>query len=190
MKIKKWLLWTLVALNGILGTLGLWFFYKQELAQAPKLLWIFVPDSPLFAIFFVISILLIKYKKEASWFLLLTSIGLIKYGISAAIIHAGYLNQLTFPMILVSIYVIISHVVMAGETIFLTPNIKQKIILLAIIGVTSFFFLNDYLDFFAQKPLVLVPIIASYKIGSISMTIISTAIVILLIKKPLRVTVH
>lgn len=182
MEKKRLFFWILVLLTGLLGASGFWVFYGQELSSSPFWLWLFIPDSPLFACFFVLCVLLIWFKKEASWFLVLVSVGLVKYGISSIILHGKhlYLNyELTgVLMVLVSVYVIVSHLFMAFEVVFLTRYVK-KLWLGVLIGLV-FFLVNDYLDFFSKWAPDFVN--STYGYGSLVMTLVSVMLVLVLVR--------
>ncbi|NPV27644.1 MAG: DUF1405 domain-containing protein [Firmicutes bacterium] len=69
-----------VILGNLFGT-GLGFFwYQEQLAHTAIKYWVFIPDCPEFALFFVLMLLGIRLNRRNQLFEVITWFGLLKYG--------------------------------------------------------------------------------------------------------------
>lgn len=150
-KWRNFLFWAIFAGNFLGALYGFFFFYWQQLLTTPLHLIIFVPDCPLFALFFAISMLLVRTRVDAEWahlFNFLTFAGLLKYGFWTVWVltnyHAYYAQSPEQAVL--STMLLIAHVFMFFEA-FLLPSLV-RVHPLQIAPVLGFMLLSDFLDYF------------------------------------------
>ncbi|WP_422448078.1 DUF1405 domain-containing protein [Thermoanaerobacterium sp. DL9XJH110] len=107
------------------GSLYGFYWYRYQLIQTPKTLWLFVPDSPTATALFTIALYFYIIKKPQPFFTLLACAWLIKYGLWAAIINTHYLligGNYTFT----NFHLTLSHLGMAVEGALFINDIPLK----------------------------------------------------------------
>ncbi len=131
------LLFVLAAAN-LFGTgLGLIFYYMQIKAANP-LLWIFIPDCPLY-----IFLATLCYLKLVKGELLRTAIasGLLKYGIWTIFVLLYYSSD--FMVDWIGPVLLVEHVGMAAQFAFFAKRFEKKHLAIA----AGWFLLNDFADY-------------------------------------------
>lgn len=189
MSLKKIFLFLLVVGNIIGAVFGFTWWYGAQLKQAPWYLWLFTAPSPMYALFFVISAILILIKvKDSVWislFYFITSVGLIKYGIWTIIFWLTFSGAKELGMLMIA-WLAFSHGMMALESSLLFHKIQLKKYRIPFVLVTlAFFLLNDYLNYTGPTMMTKIAI-PSWSIASttaITLTILSPFIVYIAAKK-------
>ncbi len=142
---KRWLI-ALFAIN-LLGFIYGIYYYRYQLSITPKHLWIFTLDSPLPVLLFAaVCAFLYLRKNPPQWLILMSFIGLIKYGVWTDIVIYLFrdyffsanplIYSLNFPL----------HFGMILEGLLLLRFLKPKISDIVFVG--GFYLVNDYLDYF------------------------------------------
>ncbi|MFH1695079.1 MAG: DUF1405 domain-containing protein [Candidatus Micrarchaeota archaeon] len=144
---SKKLMYFLILANLIGAVYGFVFYYGKQFLETPLYLWLFVPDCPLFSLFFAICLLLILLKKENSFFFFLSLAGALKYGFWTVFVLL-FFNEFYFTPenFLVYSVLLISHIFLFIESFLLIKKIKFKFyfFLLSLL----FFIANDLSDYF------------------------------------------
>jgi len=147
---RSFLFWLIFILN-VLGALyGFIFFYWQQLLTTPLHLLIFTPDCPLFALFFAISMLLVRYgvKNEfAQLFNFLTFAGALKYGFWTVFVLMAYpeFYYATSLQAVLSTLLLLGHVGLFFEAFLLPSLVRVKA--WHLVPVLGFMLLNEYSDY-------------------------------------------
>jgi len=143
-----------LAIINFVGFLYGVYYYNYQLSITPAYLWIFTLDSPLPVLLFVFVAYFLYYNKPVpQWLLLITIVGLIKYGFWTVLVillfrdyffgFAPFIYALNLPL---HAGMIIEGVLLATR---LRPGIRDMAIILA------FFLTNDILDyFFGTLPII------------------------------------
>lgn len=143
---NKFLAIILILIN--LGGTGFGFYYyQQQLVKTPNYLWLFVPDSPLYCLLFVISMVLILMNKKSNLLFAIASIGLIKVGLWTCFVIPLYSKFFLSPSFF-NYYLIlwILHFGMIVEAFVLIYQINFK--KLNVFIPLIWFLLNDFFDYF------------------------------------------
>ena len=181
MKISRGLFLALIIGNLIGVMFGFTYWYSDQLLSSPVWLWPLIPVSPLYALLFVVALVLIKYKIDNSFFYYLTAVGLVKYGVWTVIFWLG--AKYTGVTWLMLVWLVLSHLVMALESVLLFPFIKLKWWYVPV--TMAWFLLNDYthygLGFLTSKIPVCNVVLAA--ITAIVLTIIVPILLYFSIKK-------
>ena len=179
---KKSLYFILLA-NLIGAVYGFVFYYGAKFSSIPLHLWLFLPDCPLFSLFFALAILLILIKKENSLFFFFTLIGSLKYGFWTVFVLL-YFNSFYFTPQNSFMYsvLLIAHIFLFFEAFLLIKKIKFKISYLII--PLLFFLANDFSDYFlnTHPPLPLSELNFMFYLTLFS-SLFFTAIAFILVKK-------
>lgn len=135
----------LLTLGNIIGVLfGFTYWYGKQLLANAWYLWPLIAVSPLYALFFLIALAMLRKKKDASFFYYLTAVGLIKYGLWTVLFWSTAKDTgLPFLMI---IWLVGSHLVMALEALFVFAHIRPKAT--HMVSILVWFLLNDYVQYF------------------------------------------
>ncbi|MFA5076821.1 MAG: DUF1405 domain-containing protein [Candidatus Micrarchaeia archaeon] len=131
------LLLLLIGANMFGFLVGMLTYYDQMVKISP-LLWIFIPDCPLYVL--LASLFYIGVFKN-DLLRCITAMGLLKYGIWTEFVLLGYgkyMDSQGFGMLLA-----VEHVGMILQFFLISKNFDKKILLLA----TGWFLLNDYMDY-------------------------------------------
>jgi len=139
---KHGILFPLVLLLNVAAVfVGLWF-YSGQLSSSSPLLWIFIPDCPLY-IFLCIFLLLGKIKSE--FFRLIISASTLKYGLWTMLVLFFYGNYYfsAADILMYSIFML-GHFGMAVEGFLLFP---KKVGTTALLFLLAWFLLNDFVDY-------------------------------------------
>jgi uncharacterized membrane protein YpjA len=138
----------LLLANALGAAYGFIFYYGGQLLTTNPLLWVFVPDCPLYAFVFALALLLLSEKKEAGWFYFLVFVGAMKYGFWTMYVLGKYSYYYFAPDPLISFMygvLFISHLVLFLEPTIMLGRIRVK---LEWLGVAIFWFLlNDWVDY-------------------------------------------
>ncbi|MBI5391644.1 DUF1405 domain-containing protein [Candidatus Woesearchaeota archaeon] len=104
---------------------GFGYWYKEQLLQTPFYLWIFVPVSPLYALFFLLSLFFIWRSFSFSLFYYMTSVGLLQYGLWGVLFWGvyGLSETVSLPIVL---WLAFSHAVMALNIFLLFPAFEFR----------------------------------------------------------------
>ncbi|VVB58412.1 Uncharacterised protein [Candidatus Anstonella stagnisolia] len=142
MENKHGILFPIVLLLNIAAVfVGIWF-YSGQLASSSPLLWIFIPDCPLY-IFLCTLILIGKIKSDL--LRLLISANTLKYGLWTMLVLFFYGNYYfsSADIILYCIFML-GHFGMAAEGFLLFP---KKVGTTALLFLLAWFLLNDFADY-------------------------------------------
>ncbi|MFC7442107.1 DUF1405 domain-containing protein [Laceyella putida] len=146
---RRWVLWTLFIVN-FLGSIYGFYWYKNQLAfTEPKVLNIFVPDSPTASTFFTLVLLLYLLARRSPLLEAFASITLFKYGIWAVVMifWGAYLD--VRPMMEALTWqhwmLVFSHLGMALQAILYAPFYTYG--RREILFVGGWTLLNDALDY-------------------------------------------
>ncbi|MCU5745489.1 DUF1405 domain-containing protein [Staphylococcus sp. SQ8-PEA] len=154
---SKKCLWLFFICN-LIGTIYGYVWYSNQIHQTKGLFKFFVPDSPTATLF--LTIVLFLFIIGRNWPVLegLAFVSLVKYGLWAVLINVilmFYYNLFTVT----SVFLLISHSIMALEAIIFAPRFKFNWI--ACIVALIWIFHNDVIDYvFMQYPIY--PFIASH----------------------------
>jgi len=110
---KPRFMWLLLAIN-LIGSIYGFYWYRQQLAETPGILKLFVPDSPTASSLFTLALFMILIKKPKPFLTLMACGWLIKYGLWAAIINSHFYfigENYTFT----NFHLTLSHLGMAAE---------------------------------------------------------------------------
>ncbi len=136
----------LLLANAIGAAYGFIFYYGQQLLTTNPLLWVFVPDCPLYAFLFALALILLSEKTKAGWFYFLVFVGAVKYGFWTMFVLANYSYYYFTPELSLMYGVLfISHLVLFAEPLVLLGRISVKRETLAL--AIFWFLLNDWVDY-------------------------------------------
>ncbi len=157
MNFRETLFWPVFFLN-IAGFLyGITLFYPLQLLSASPFLWIFIPDCPLFALTFALSLLFLRLGKRWNFFYFLSFAGGLKYGFWTVFVLAFYSSFYFSPQTaLMYGALFVAHIFLFLEQFALPGKVRVKAWFLP--AALLFFFLfdvPDYLFFFTHPPLPL-----------------------------------
>jgi len=144
---SKKLMYFLILANLIGALYGFIFYYGKQFFITLLELWLFVPDCPLFSLFFGLALLLILLKKENSFLFFFTLIGALKYGFWTVFVLL-FFNEFYFipENSLMYSVLLIAHLFLFFESFLLIKKIKFKLVYL--IPALLFFVTNDLSDYF------------------------------------------
>jgi len=131
----------LVTIN-ILGFLTLPFYYGSQLLRTNPLLWVFVPDCQLAALFFAITMTLIFVGREKKW---VTQLGIasgFKYGAWTLIVLLSNMNYYgnSFDYWVL----VVAHIILTLQSLLIIKKFKLS---KASIPAFTFLLLNDTSDY-------------------------------------------
>ena len=140
-----------LASANLLGVIIGFIYYSGQLNATSPLLWIFVPDCPLYVGLFALLIALSFFGIRNAMFSFLVSVGLMKYAAWTLFVLAFY-NSYFFSMAslvwLQSAFLFVLHIGMTGEG-FILP--LKKIAKWQVAVVLGWFLLNDLVDYFGPQ---------------------------------------
>jgi len=142
MEKKHGMLFLLVLMLNVAAVLiGLWF-YSAQLLSSSLLLWLFIPDCPLY-VFLCILMLLGKIKSETLNLIIAAST--LKYGLWTILVLFFYGTYYFSPadILMYSIFML-GHIGMAAQGFLLLPKETPKA---AIFLLLAWFLLNDFADY-------------------------------------------
>ena len=137
-----------LVLVNLVGTLIGFIYYYGQLSATSPLLWIFVPDCPLYTGLFALLIILAVVGIRNDLFGLIVSIGLMKYGawtlFALSFYHDFFFSFATLVWVQSAVLFIL-HIGMTAEG-FVLPfrRIRGEYIAAAL----GWFLLNDFFDYF------------------------------------------
>jgi uncharacterized membrane protein YpjA len=116
--------------------------YENQLAEASPLLWIFIPDCPLYVGLLLIAVLL---KTRNVLFNFVVAAGLAKYGLWTLMIFLLYPGVYFSPALSFNTSVLfVGHILMAlGGFVIVPKGPRAKVVALALL----WFLLNDFMDY-------------------------------------------
>jgi uncharacterized membrane protein YpjA len=108
------------------------------------LLWVFIPDCPLFAFLFVVAFFGLRRHKAWNWFYTIAAIGLIKYGVWTVTFWLAYWG-LGASLTLEGVVMTVAHIGMIAQGIYLLTQFRAegRHVLLAL----AWFVLSDFVDY-------------------------------------------
>jgi len=140
---ERWFLWTLFVVN-LLGTVYGFYWYRNQLAETPAYLRLFVPDSPTGSGLFTLVLLTYLLGRNLPILEALAGITNLKYGIWAVgVIITGWImgDEVNGT----DVMLILSHAGMAIESVIYARFFKLSILSL---GIAALWTLNnDFLDY-------------------------------------------
>jgi len=181
-KLNKLLLIVLFA-NLAGAAYGFFSFYSQQFLSFSPLLWIFIPDCPLYALFFAIIALMLLFHKRNNLFFFVSFVGALKYGFWTLFVLL-YFNSFYFSPSSSLMYSVlfIAHMGLMLECILLLGRTQVKFSFLLV--SLFWFLLNDFADYFLAAHPVLPPNSLNFMFyATIAMTFAFTFIAFIALKK-------
>lgn len=141
---KKTAIIKLLFIINLLGSIYGFYWYKDRLLEVPKILWIFVPDSPTATFLFTISLYFFIKRKPMPFLNLIACTWMIKYGLWAVIINIHYMF-LQKQILFTNSHLTISHIGMALEGFIFShfTYVKKKYVFFALLLMV----LSDFVDY-------------------------------------------
>ncbi|KUK10063.1 MAG: putative membrane protein [Clostridia bacterium 41_269] len=140
---RRWFLIFLIIVN-ILGSIYGYYWYKGQLMETPKELWLFTFDSPFSTTLFALAVLGILMGVPNNLIQLAAYTGVIKYGIWAVAVILHYWLASGSPTFITAA-LLISHLGMALEGFIFIRHLEVSGLYLFILAL--WFGVNDYLDY-------------------------------------------
>jgi len=169
----------LILLIGLVGgVVGFIYWYGPTFARYPVWQWAFVPDCPLFALLFAVSLALILLKRSSPVYDALVAFGTIKYGIWTAFLWIVYWVNTGGDFTLESVVMTLSHVGLFFEGVFLLSFLKMN--WPTVIACAFWFGLSDWMDYgpfltYPRFPTSIVPLdLVQWQ--TIGVTVLMTAV--------------
>lgn len=144
----------------ILGSAYGYYWYKEQLAQTAKTLWLFVPDSPLATTMLALMLVVAMLGYRIAFLCVLACTACIKYGLWAVIMISDYWlsgGELRFDEAMLWV----SHLGMAVQGVVFLITVNRSWFLVRrpwrvgnnitapVVAVTAgWMFLNDFLDYY------------------------------------------
>ena len=135
----------LIVLGLIGGVGGFVYWYGPTFAFYPVWQWVFVPDCPLFATLFTLSLALILVNRNAPFYNALVAFGLIKYGTWTVFVWVVFWINTRGHLTAESVIMTLTHTGMILEGLFLLSFLKMDW-RTAIAGAV-WFGLSDWMDY-------------------------------------------
>ncbi|MEW6294714.1 MAG: DUF1405 domain-containing protein [Candidatus Diapherotrites archaeon] len=138
--------WVIVIGNLIGFIYGVFFYYWQQLMNTNLFLWVFVPDCPLAALLFAVTLIGIKFKKNFQWFYFFSFAFALKYAFWTVFVLLKY-NWFYFTPEASFLYSVlfVSHILLFAEQFILLNKIEAKKIFLIITLIL--FLVFDFSDY-------------------------------------------
>lgn len=127
------------------GVAGFVYWYGPTFARYPLWQWPFVPDCPLFALLFTVSLSLILLGRDAPFYNALVAFGLIKYGTWTVMVWVLFWINTGGLFTPESVVMSISHLGMVLEGLFLLSFLKLN--WATVVGCGAWFGLCDWMDY-------------------------------------------
>ena len=149
-RVRGWILlrpvaWVIIAVGFTASVVGFAYWYGPTFALYPVWQWVFVPDCPLFAFLFVISLVLILLRKSWPPYDALVAFGLILYGIWTVSVWILYWIHTRGDFTLESVTMSLAHVGMILEGLFLLSFLRLDWPTVA--ACALWFGLSDWMDY-------------------------------------------
>lgn len=135
----------IIAIGLVSSVIGFIYWYGPALALYPLWQWVFVPDCPLFALLFTLSLGLILLGRRAPLYDALVTFGLIKYGIWTVFIWVVFWINTQGNFTAESVVMTIAHLGMILEGILLLSFLKMNWPM--VIASAAWFGLSDWMDY-------------------------------------------
>ena len=169
----------LILLIGLVGgVVGFIYWYGPTFARYPVWQWAFVPDCPLFALLFAVSLALILLKRSSPVYDALVAFGTIKYGIWTVFLWIVYWVNTGGDFTLESVVMTLAHVGLFLEGVFLLSFLKMN--WPTAIACAFWFGLSDWMDYgpfltYPRFPTSIVPLdLVQWQ--TIGVTVLMTAV--------------
>ena len=180
---REWILLRPVALILILigvgaGIVGFIYWYGPTFSDYPVWQWVFVPDCPLFAMLFSLSLGLILLNRRFPTYDALVAFGLIKYGIWTDVHWIIYWTNTRGRLVPDGTLMFLSHFGMILEGLFLLSFLKMN--WPTVVACAFWFGLSDWMDYgpfqtYPQIDIRIVPL-RSMQWHTIGVTVLMTAV--------------
>lgn len=121
----KWVAVIVMLIGLIGGVAGFIYWYGPTFARYPAWQWPFVPDCPLFALLFVVSLALILFKRRVPMYDAWVAFGLVKYGVWTVLIWIVYWINTGGDFTMESVTMAVAHTGMILEGLFLFSFLKM-----------------------------------------------------------------
>jgi len=147
-KLRDSLFWLLFLANLGGALYGFIFYYGPVLLSAPPSLLIFIPDCPLFALLFALSMLAVRYAPgRFNLFNFLTFAGCLKYGFWTVFVLTFFKSFYapTPEDVPLAAMLVVSHIFLFFEAFLLASYVRPK--LWHVLAVLSFMLLSDSVDY-------------------------------------------
>jgi len=185
---------TIIAIGVVGGMVGFVYWYGPTFARYPAWQWVFVPDCPLFALLFALSLGLILLGRGAPLYDALVAFGLIKYGIWTVFMWIVYWINTQGRFTPEGVLMAVSHLGMILEGLFLLSflNIDWPIV----VACAFWFGLSDWMDYgpFKTYPQIDVGIVPLWLIQwhTVGVTVLMTALYAYMVRRNAEMasTVH
>jgi uncharacterized membrane protein YpjA len=137
-----------IILINVAGTLVGFYYYWDQLLAASPVLWVFIPDCPLYTMLAaVILAVYVTTKRSSDLFNFIAAVGLVKYGTWTVAVVLGFSSfYFSIDSKLYAVLVLL-HVAMAAEFVLpllLIRQLNKNFIAIAL----AWFFLNDFVDYY------------------------------------------
>ncbi|MFH1285279.1 MAG: DUF1405 domain-containing protein [Candidatus Micrarchaeota archaeon] len=186
----KLLFWLVVFINLLAAGYGFLYFYGDQLAQAPLYLAIFIPDCPLYALLFVVAILLIETRERFDAFYFVVAIGLMKYGFWTVFVLSSFWSSYAGSNgAVLTAMLIITHVGLFAEAVAILGriNLKKEHVAIAL----AWFALNDFSDYFlGTRPPIPEEHVTLIAVVAVSSTLVFTSIAAYAMQRYKKPIVH
>lgn len=123
---RRWVVWALVVANFIGFVAGIIYWYGDHLARAPRLLWPFIPDCPLFALLFIPAYGLALRGRGNNAYNVLVAFGLIKYGVWTNLAWYAYWGR-GYPVSVEGVIMCITHLGMIAQGLYLLRYLRPRL---------------------------------------------------------------
>ena len=135
-----------IILIGLIGGVaGFIYWYGPTFALYPAWQWVFVPDCPLFALLFTLSLSLTLLKRSSPLYDALVAFGTIKYGVWTVFLWILYWINTRGDFTPESVTMALAHVGLFLEGLFLLSLLKMN---WPTVIVCAFWFgLSDWMDY-------------------------------------------
>ncbi|MBN1640607.1 MAG: DUF1405 domain-containing protein [Anaerolineae bacterium] len=167
---------TIIAIGLIGGVWGFIDWYGPTFARYPVWQWPFVPDCPLFALLFTLSLGLLLIGRNWAPYNAIVAFGLIKYGVWTVTVWILFWAN-GGPLTTESVVMTLAHTGMVLEGLFLLRYLKLDWPTLAASAI--WFGLSDWMDYGPFETYPHFPSIIPYAIvrgHTIAMTVLLTAL--------------
>lgn len=177
-----------IILANLAGTAFGFYYYRFILEANPVNLWPFIPDSPLATLFMATSLTLYLCDRQNSLVDALAFISNLKYGVWTVFVYfnmfSGFIEFTTPSMF---VFYVLSHVLMAAQAFMVLEY--SEISLKPILGVFTWFLVNDWLDYtrgiHAELPRE-IGLVSTTSMVAFTLTLTSTALLLWLTKNVSR----
>ncbi|MBS3947086.1 MAG: DUF1405 domain-containing protein [Dethiobacter sp.] len=140
----RWLYPALLAGN-FCGAVYGFYWYAGQFAETPLYLWLFLPNSPLPILYFLLALLFLRRKRRSRFFEGLAYFGLIKHGLWTVVLITLY--QLAGSRQPENIWLIAGHGLMALQAVLCWYYFGLPLTVQQAAAVSAWYFFDDFLDY-------------------------------------------